>query len=247
MSTAERHAVVIVPTYNERENLPLLLQALLELPDGISVIVVDDNSPDGTGHLADQWAARFDRVHVVHRPGKLGLGTAYVAGFGHALSGNYRRILTMDADFSHDPRFVPSVIMMSDSFDVVIGSRYVRGGGTSNCTLKRKLLSWAANFFAKIALGLRARDCTAGFRCYRNEVLESVDLTKIKSNGYSFLIEMLYLVQNAGWSIGESPILFEDRIRGKSKISQKEVYRAVQTVTRLFRVRVAKAFAGGGL
>jgi dolichol-phosphate mannosyltransferase len=245
MSAADSQTVVIVPTYNEKENLPLLLQALLDLPQQVSVIVVDDNSPDGTGNIAEEWAARSDRVLVVHRPGKLGLGTAYVAGFCRALADNYRRIMTMDADFSHDPRFIPPVIAMSESFDVVIGSRYVRGGGTKNCTLKRKALSRVANGFAKLALGLRARDCTAGFRCYRREVLESVDLSRIKSNGYSFLIEMLYLVQNAGWTVGESPILFEDRVRGKSKISQKEVYRAVQTVIRLCRDRIARVVAGG--
>jgi len=233
-------AVVIVPTYNERENLPLLLQSLLDLPQRVSVIVVDDNSPDGTGAIADSWATGSGRVRVIHRPGKLGLGTAYVAGFAEALSREYRCIMTMDADFSHDPRFVPALLGMSDRFGVVIGSRYVPGGGTKNCTFKRKALSRVANGFAKLALGLRARDCTAGFRCYRREVLESIDLTSIKSNGYSFLIEMLFLVQNAGWQVGETPILFEDRVRGKSKISQSEVHRAVQTVLRLTRARIAR-------
>lgn len=239
---ADAQAVVIVPTFNERENLPLLLESLLNLPRRVSVIVVDDNSPDGTGTIADSWAARVDRVHVIHRPGKLGLGTAYVAGFREALAAGYHRIMTMDADFSHDPSFVPPMIEMADRFDVVIGSRYIRGGGTKNCTLKRKALSRVANGFAKAALGLRARDCTAGFRCYGRHVLESIDLSSIKSNGYSFLIEMLYLVQNAGWTIGEWPILFEDRLRGTSKISQTEVYRAIQTVMRLFRDRVAGLF-----
>jgi glycosyltransferase involved in cell wall biosynthesis len=238
MSLTDAGAVVIVPTFNERENIALLLESLLEIPGDVSVIVVDDNSPDGTGEIADDWAKRSARVQVIHRPGKLGLGTAYVAGFRLALVAHHSRILTMDADFSHDPRFVPALVSMSESFDVVIGSRYVPGGGTKNCTLKRKALSRVANGFAKIALGLRARDCTAGFRCYRREVLESIDISSIKSNGYSFLIEMLYLVQNGGWSIGETPILFEDRLRGKSKISQKEVYRAVQTVARLLRSRV---------
>lgn len=245
LSPVHRRSVVIVPTYNERDNLPLLLEALLALSCSLSVIVVDDNSPDGTGAIADTWAARGDRVRVVHRAGKLGLGTAYVAGFREAFAGDFQRILTMDADFSHDPRYLPAMIELADEFDVVIGSRYVRGGGTKNCTLKRKALSCVANGFAKAVLGLRARDCTAGFRCYRREVLESVDLASIKSNGYSFLIEMLYLVQKAGWSVGESPILFEDRIRGKSKISQAEVFRAVQTVGRLFRSRVAGLVSRG--
>lgn len=245
MSMTDIKAAVIVPTYNERDNVPLLLRSLLDLPERVTVIVVDDNSPDGTGGIADEWAARNDRVRVIHRPEKLGLGTAYVAGFRLALDESYTRIMTMDADFSHDPRYVPALIATSKSFDVVIGSRYVAGGGTKNCTFKRKALSRLANGIAKAALGLRARDCTAGFRCYRTGVLESLDLASIKSNGYSFLIEMLFLVQNAGWSIGECPILFEDRVRGKSKISQTEVYRAVQTVMRLFRDRFARPMARG--
>lgn len=238
MSRDDVCAAVIVPTFNERENLPLLLQSLLELPCRVSIIVVDDNSPDGTGGIADGWAARTGRVSVIHRPGKLGLGTAYVAGFRAALDHGYPLIVTMDADFSHDPRFVPAVLAMAGAYDVVIGSRYVVGGGTKNCTMKRKALSRVANGVAKFALGLRAKDCTAGFRCYRREVLKSIDVGAIKSNGYSFLIEMLYLVQSEGWSVGETPILFEDRLRGTSKISQAEVFRAVQTVGRLLRRRL---------
>jgi dolichol-phosphate mannosyltransferase len=241
----EVSAAVIVPTFNERENLPLLLQSLLELPGRVSIIVVDDNSPDGTGAIAGEWAARTGRVNVIHRPGKLGLGTAYVAGFRAALDRGYALIATMDADFSHDPRFVPALLSMAGSYDVVIGSRYVAGGGTKNCTIKRKALSRVANGVAKLALGLHAKDCTAGFRCYRREVLKSIDVDAIKSNGYSFLIEMLYLVQKAGWSVGETPILFEDRLRGKSKISQSEVFRAVQTVARLLGRRVTGQYVGG--
>jgi len=242
---ASKPTAVIVPTYNERENLPLLLESLLDLADAVSIIVVDDRSPDGTGAIADEWASRCDRVQVVHRSGKLGLGTAYVAGFRRALAEGFSRIMTMDADFSHDPRFVPSLLSKSEAYDVVIGSRYVPGGGTINCTIARKVLSRGANGFAKLALGLHARDCTAGFRCYSRDVLESIDLGSIKSNGYSFLIEMLFLVQRAGWRVGEVPIMFEDRVRGKSKISQREVYRAVQTVLRLAQVRVMDAGVRG--
>jgi len=245
MKMTDVQAAVIVPTFNERENIDLLVTSLLDLPDRVAVIVVDDNSPDGTGRIADDWAGRTSRVRVIHREKKLGLGTAYVAGFRMALTEAYPRIMTMDADFSHDPRYVPDLIEKSKLFDVVIGSRYVPGGGTKNCTLKRKALSRIANGFAKAALGLRARDCTAGFRCYRREVLASLDLDSIKSNGYSFLIEMLFLVQNAGWSVGECPILFEDRVRGTSKISQREVYRAVQTVVWLCRGRVVWSLGGG--
>ena len=231
--------VVIVPTYNERDNIEILLDELLSLPVDLSVINVDDGSPDGTGEISDRWAARFpNRVQVVHRAGKLGLGTAYIAGFKRGLSQDYDRVLTMDADFSHHPRYIPSMLDLSRECDLVIGSRYVTGGGTLNCTWKRRALSQGANSFAKTMLGLRAKDCTAGFRCYRREVLAAIDLDSIFSNGYSFLIEMIYYVQRRGFSVGEVPIVFEDRRRGISKISRTEVYRALQTVGRLSMQRL---------
>ncbi len=231
--------VVIVPTYNERDNIEILLDELLSLPVDVSVINVDDGSPDGTGEISGRWAARYpDRVQVVHRAGKLGLGTAYIAGFKRALSQDYDRVLTMDADFSHHPRYIPSMLDLSRDCDLVIGSRYVAGGGTLNCTWKRRALSQGANSFAKTMLGLRAKDCTAGFRCYRREVLAAIDLDSIFSNGYSFLIEMIYYVQRHGFSVGEVPIVFEDRRRGISKISRTEVYRALQTVGRLSMQRL---------
>ncbi len=236
--------VVVVPTYNERDNIDSLIEELLALPDNVSVINVDDGSPDGTGEAADAWAAKTDRVHVIHRAGKLGLGTAYIAGFKYALAADYDRILTMDADFSHHPRYVPSMLALSAERDMVIGSRYVPGGGTLRCTWKRRALSQGANTFAKLMLGLEALDCTAGFRCYRREVLEAIDLDAIFSNGYSFLIEMIYYVQRAGYRVGEVPIIFEDRRRGTSKISQNEVWRALQTVGRL-SVRRWRAKFGG--
>lgn len=226
--------VVIVPTYNERDNIEILLEELLALPVNLSVINVDDGSPDGTGEISDQWAARYpDRVRVVHRAGKLGLGTAYIAGFKTALNAGFEQIMTMDADFSHHPRYIPAMLDLSREYDLVIGSRYVKGGGTLNCAWKRKALSRGANGFAKTMLGLKALDCTAGFRCYRRQVLEAIELDSIVSNGYSFLIEMIYYVQRCGFTVGEVPIIFEDRRRGTSKISRNEVYRALQTVERL--------------
>jgi dolichol-phosphate mannosyltransferase len=226
--------VVIVPTYNEIDNINILLDDLLSLPVNLSVINVDDNSPDGTGEASEAWAARYpDRVQVVHRAGKLGLGTAYIAGFKRTFASDFDRIMTMDADFSHHPRYIPAMLDLSRERDLVIGSRYVPGGGTLNCTWKRKLLSQGANTFAKVMLGLRAKDCTAGFRCYRREVLQAIDLDSIRSNGYSFLIEMIFYVQRRRFSIGEVPIIFEDRRRGASKISRNEVLRALQTVQRL--------------
>ena len=226
--------VVIVPTYNERDNIDILLDDLLSLPVNLSVINVDDNSPDGTGEAADAWAARYpNRVQVAHRAGKLGLGTAYITGFKRAFESDFDRVMTMDADFSNHPRYIPAMLELSRERDLVIGSRYVPGGGTLNCTTKRKALSRGANAFAKMMLGLRAKDCTAGFRCYRREVLQAIDLDGIRSNGYSFLVEMIFYVQRRGFSIGEVPIIFEDRRRGTSKISQNEVLRALQTVERL--------------
>lgn len=232
---------VVVPTYNEADNLDDLLLQLLALPVRLGVIVVDDNSPDGTGEMADQWAVRYpNRVFVVHRPGKLGLGTAYIAGFNKALQELHaERVMTMDADFSHNPRYIPDIIALSRSKHVVIGSRYVPGGGSRNCTRKRILLSKIANLVARSFLGLKARDVTAGFRLYRCEVLESIPLDQIFSNGYSFLIEMLFLCQRRGWQIGEIPIIFEDRRKGKTKISRQEILKAQYTVLRLFLRRLS--------
>jgi len=231
---------VIVPTYNEADNLDELLRQLLALPTLIGAIVVDDNSPDGTGDMAEQWAAENpDRVHVIHRPAKLGLGTAYIAGFMKAIDDlGAERILTMDADFSHNPRYIPDMIALSRTKHVVIGSRYVPGGGTRNCSRKRIFLSRGANFMARILLGLKARDATAGFRLYRREVLQSIPLDEIFSSGYSFLVEMLFLCQRRGWQIGEIPIIFEDRRKGQTKISRQEILKAQYTVLRLFLRRL---------
>jgi dolichol-phosphate mannosyltransferase len=227
--------VVIVPTYNEADNLDELITRLLALPVSLGIIVVDDNSPDGTGEKADQWSQREpDRVHVVHRPGKLGLGTAYISGFRYAIDKlDARRIMTMDADFSHNPRYIPAMIKMSEEKDVVIGSRYVQDGGSLHCTWKRIWLSKIANFIARGLLGLKARDTTAGFRLYHQYVLESIPLEQIFSSGYSFLVEMLFMCQRRNWQIGEVPIIFEDRRKGKTKISRNEVIKAQYTVFRL--------------
>ena len=233
--------VVIIPTYNEADNLNDLVSQLLLLPVSLGVIVVDDNSPDGTGELADKWSMQQpEHVFVVHRPGKMGLGTAYIAGFQRGLKLGAKRIMTMDADFSHHPRYIPSMIDLSGQNHVVIGSRYVKGGGSRNCTWKRILLSKGANLAARLLLGLKARDVTAGFRLYRREVLESVPLGEIFSSGYSFLVEMLFMCQRRGWQIGEVPIVFEDRRKGQTKISRQEVFKAQYTVLRLFWRRLRR-------
>lgn len=226
-------AAVIIPTYNERENLGELVDQIQSLPDSLAVFIVDDHSPDGTGELADVLVRERHGIYVRHRPAKLGLGTAHIAGFKDALAGKYRYILTMDADFSHHPHYIPDLLEACQEYDVVIGSRYVEGGGTRYCRLRRRIFSRSANLVARVALGLHARDCTAGFRCYRRQVLEAIDLDAIFSDGYSFLIEMLYHAQNLGFRIGEVPIIYEDRWQGRSKISRQEVVKAVYTVFRL--------------
>jgi len=233
---------VIVPTYNEKENVETLVTQLLALPVALRVIVVDDHSPDGTGEIADRLALENSgRVDVIHRAGKLGLGTAYIAGFKQALAGGADLICTMDADFSHNPRYIPSLVdKIGQGYDLVIGSRYVRGGGASGCTFDRKLLSWGANAFARTVLSLNAHDTTAGFRCYRRAVLEGLGLDEIKASGYSFLIEMLYRVQRQGWRVGEVPIIFENRRLGTSKVSRGEITKALGTVLRLGRMRLAR-------
>lgn len=232
---------VVVPTYNERENIEPLVTQLLALPTGVEVIVVDDNSPDGTGEVADRLAAEHEgRVSVIHRAGKLGLGTAYIAGFQKALADGADLVCSMDADFSHDPQYIPAMVEKAEQgYDLVIGSRYVRGGGSTQ-TLNRKLFSWGANTITRVLLGLQAHDTTAGFRCYRGEVLQSLDLDDIESSGYSFLFEMLYRVERQGWKVGEVPIMFEDRRLGRSKISRNEIIKALWTVLRLAPTRLMR-------
>jgi glycosyltransferase involved in cell wall biosynthesis len=224
---------VIVPTYNEKENIVDLVEQILDLPVNARVIVVDDNSPDGTGQIADELAAQDSRVTVIHRTGKLGLGTAYIAGFKQGLAEGADRLITMDADFSHNPSYIPELVALSQYCHITIGSRYVPGGGVKNWELRRRFLSWGANAFARTTLGLHAKDCTAGFRCYHREVLESIELDQIFSNGYSFLVEMIFKCQQLGFSVGEIPIIFANRERGTSKISQTEIFKAMYTVARL--------------
>lgn len=224
-------SAVVVPTYNESDNIGILAQEILSLP--VQLVIVDDNSPDGTGEIADEWARKDSRVFVFHRPRKMGLGTAHIIGFKRALSLGTDRVITMDADFSHHPRYIPALLVRSETADLVIGSRYIDGGGTLNCSLARRALSRSANIFARLALGLRAQDCTAAFRCYRREVLESIGLDTIFSDGYSFLIEILYRSQEMGHKVEEVPITFEDRRRGASKISRSEILKALYTVIRL--------------
>lgn len=233
---------VVIPTYNEKENIERLVGEILALPLDARVIVVDDNSPDGTGALLNTLASQESRVIPIHRAGKLGLGTAHITGMRRALDLGFEPVITMDADFSHDPRYVTQLIGALRQFDVVIGSRYARGGGMRDRDARLRFVSWGANLFARTMLGLQARDCTAGFRAYHRAVLESIDLDLVFSNGYSFLIEMLFLCQSHGWRVGEAPIVYQDRRAGKSKISRSEIYKATYTVMRLFYRRVKLFF-----
>jgi dolichol-phosphate mannosyltransferase len=225
---------VVVPTYNEAENITRLLPELLALAVALRVIVVDDASPDGTGALADQFAHDFPgRVVALHRPGKLGLGTAYMAGFKTAGELGADCIVTMDADFSHHPRHIEDMLAKLSEADLVIGSRYVPGGRAVDSPAARRLLSWMANNASRTTLGLRAHDVTAGFRVYRRELLSALPLGRIFSSGYSFLIETLYLIERGGWHVAEVPIQFYDRTAGTSKISRGEIAKAMYTVARL--------------
>lgn len=218
--------LVITPTYNEADNvLPLTADVLSQDPS-IEVLVVDDNSPDGTGDLVAEAQKDEPRLHLLRRPGKLGLGTAYLAGFKYGLERGFDELFTMDCDFSHNPKYLGEMLNALKQHDMVIGSRYVPGGGVENWPFHRRLLSAFANFYARTLLRLNVRDCTAGYRGYRREVLETVDPFEIRSSGYSFLEEMAWRVSRCGFSIGEIPIIFEQRKAGSSKIESTEIYLA---------------------
>jgi dolichol-phosphate mannosyltransferase len=231
---ASRRALIVVPTYNERENVERVATEFLAPVEGVELLFVDDASPDGTGELLDQIAARDPRVHVLHRAGKLGLGTAYLDGFRWALARGYRLVIEMDADFSHDPRFLPRMVELAEGgADLVVGSRYVEGGGTINWGLGRQLISRAGGRYARMVLGFGVSDPTSGFLCYRRETLEKIDLGAVRSNGYGFQIEMKYRVHRAGLRIVEIPIVFEDRRVGQSKMSGGIVAEALWMVWKL--------------
>ncbi|MBN1464246.1 polyprenol monophosphomannose synthase [candidate division KSB1 bacterium] len=227
-------SLVIIPTYNERDNITQMINAVQAL--GIAdmhTLVVDDHSPDGTGDLVEAMTRLYKDVFLLQRSGKLGLGTAYVAGFKFALEHGYERILEMDADFSHDPKDIPKLLDGSERFDVTIGSRYVNGVNVVNWPLRRLLLSMGASFYTRVVTGLPLHDCTAGFVCYRRKVLESLNLDKIQSDGYSFQIEMKFKAWKKGFTLGEVPIIFIDRRMGESKMSKKIVHEAYMMVWKL--------------
>jgi len=228
--TGNREALICLPTYNERENLEAICGAILEAAPSVDILVIDDRSPDGTGELADALASREPRVNVLHRAGKEGLGKAYLAGFAWGLERGYPRVLEMDADFSHDPRHLPDMLSAARDADLVLGSRYVPGGGTVNWGLARRLLSRGGSFYARTILGVKIRDLTGGFKCFRREVLEAIDLASVSCTGYAFQIELTYRALRRGFRVVEVPIVFADRRVGQSKMSKRIVLEALRKV-----------------
>jgi len=225
-----RKPLVCLPTYNEAENIRPMVAAVLAAAPQCDVLVVDDNSPDGTGRIADELAAADPRVKVLHRAGKEGLGKAYLAAFAWALARDYGLVLEMDCDFSHNPKYLPGMLAAAAEADLVLGSRYVDGGGTVNWGALRKLISRGGSLYARTILGLSVRDLTGGFKCFRREVLEGLDLPTVQCSGYAFQIELTYRAVRRGFRVKEVPIVFEDRRVGHSKMSRRIFLEAVRKV-----------------
>ncbi|MGZ5347244.1 MAG: polyprenol monophosphomannose synthase [Solirubrobacterales bacterium] len=232
-----REVWVVLPTYNEAENLERIAAAILErLPERRRLLIVDDSSPDGTGRIADRLAAERDDVEVLHRQAKEGIGPAYIAGFRRALAGDADLIIEMDADFSHDPAYLPQLLRAIENADLVIGSRYVPGGGVTEWGKVRRFISRGGSSYARAMLGLDVRDLTGGFKCFRREVLEAIDLDAVTAKGYAFQVEMTYRAIQAGFRVVEVPIVFRDRTQGNSKMSRAIFAEAIWRVPAM-RVR----------
>ncbi|MBI5727078.1 MAG: polyprenol monophosphomannose synthase [Ignavibacteriales bacterium] len=229
-----KKSLIIIPTFNELDNIQKLVFDLFDMhKEGVDLLIVDDNSPDGTAGFIEELMQTVSRLHILKRPRKMGLGTAYTAGFKWAIEHKYDYIFEMDADYSHDPKEIKNFLKTIDSCDLVIGSRYLTGVNVINWPMSRLLLSYFANIYTRVITGLPIYDCTGGFKCFRRDVLESIDLTKIKSNGYAFQIEMNYKVWAKGFRIKEIPIIFIDRQQGMSKMSKKIVKEAVWLVWKM--------------
>ncbi len=236
---ASARILISLATYNERDNLTPLLAEIHKIVPSADLLVIDDNSPDGTGVLADELAAGNPHLHVLHRPGKLGLGTAILAGMHYALEHQYDLFVNMDADFSHHPRYLPAILAGMDEHDVMIGSRYVPGGGSENWPLSRRLMSRGINTLVSLLMHIPARDCSGAYRCYRVAKLREAQLERVRSRGYSFQQEVLYRCRKASCKIGETPIVFENRRAGKSKVNIRE---AVRSIAMIFRIGVPAFF-----
>jgi dolichol-phosphate mannosyltransferase len=226
-------ALIIIPTYNERENLTELTRLIFAQGLPVEVLIVDDNSPDGTGALADEMSAADPRIHVIHRAGKLGLGSAYVAGFKWALERDYDAVFEMDADFSHNPDSLGQFLRELEQADLVLGSRYLHGVTVVNWPLSRLILSYSANVYSRVITGMPFKDLTGGYKCFRRRVLEAIDLSRVRSDGYAFQIEMTFKAWRKGFRIQEIPIMFVDRQAGESKMSRRIVREAAWLVWRL--------------
>jgi dolichol-phosphate mannosyltransferase len=227
-------ALVCIPTYNEADNLEPITRAVLEAEPRVDILVVDDNSPDGTGKLADALATKEPRIRVLHREKKEGLGRAYLAAFRWALAEGYTYIIEMDADFSHDPRYLPTLLDTAEAgADLVLGSRYVTGGGTVNWGIGRQMISRGGSLYARTILGVGIHDLTGGFKCFHRRVLEAIELDAVKSTGYAFQIELTYRTLKKGFTVREIPIVFEDRRVGQSKMSRKIFLEALTMVWKL--------------
>jgi dolichol-phosphate mannosyltransferase len=229
-AAAEPRLLVSLATYNERDNLAPLIREIHAAVPSADVLVIDDNSPDGTGRLADELAAADPRVHIVHRAGKLGLGTAILAAMRYAADHGYDYLVNMDADFSHHPRYLPAIVAGMKRYDVMIGSRYVAGGGTENWPLSRRLMSGGVNRLVRLLMRIPARDTSGAYRCYRVAKLKQAELDKVISRGYSFQQEVLYRCRKAGCKIGETPIVFENRRAGASKVNPREALRSIGVI-----------------
>lgn len=228
-----KNTLIIIPTYNELTNIGRMIPELLKMYPDVNILIVDDNSPDGTGKFVKEYMEKDNRIHILEREGKMGLGTAYVAGFKYMLENGYEYAVQMDADFSHDPRVIKLFLDNLDSYDLIIGSRYISGVNVINWPMSRLLLSYFANIYTRIITGIPVKDSTGGYKCFKRKVLESLDLNKIHSNGYAFQIEINFKVWKKGFSIFEIPIIFMDRIEGQSKMSKKIVREAVWMVWKL--------------
>ena len=234
-------ALIITPTYNEIENIDRLITLALSQLETLDILIIDDNSPDGTGDVVERMSLENQRIHLIRRPGKMGLGSAYVTGFKYALNNNYDYILEMDADFSHNPADVPKLLEAAHKYDLVIGSRYCNGINIINWPIERLLVSYFASKYVRVITGMPIKDPTGGFKCFNRKVLQSIDLDNIHSEGYSFQIEMNYKAWIKGFSLKEISIVFTERVNGHSKMSRKIVYEAAWMVWRLKLLALLKA------
>ncbi|QQS36866.1 MAG: polyprenol monophosphomannose synthase [Ignavibacteriales bacterium] len=225
--------LIIIPTFNELQNIGRLIPEVLSKDENINILIVDDNSPDGTGDYINELSRSNDRIKLIRRQSKMGLGTAYLTGFKYAIENKYDFIFEMDADFSHDPKEIPHFLTSTNKYDLVLGSRYIKGVNVINWPMNRLLLSYFANMYTRVITGLPIKDATGGFKCFKREVLEAIDLDNVKSNGYAFQIEMSFKAWKKGFKVGEIPIIFMDREMGTSKMSKKIVREAITMVWKL--------------